>query len=206
MSDIGSNGYSENLTASIEATREAMLDLEDVAKRFGHTVTNAFSRAIVNGKQFDDVVRSLGMHLSQIALKAALKPIETAVTSGLSGVLDKGIGALGSALAGNLFSANAAGNIIAGGAVRPFANGGVIASPTYFPLGRGAGLMGEKGAEAIMPLARGPDGKLGVQAAGGGGTRVNVTINTPDIESFRRSEAQVAASLARVVSRGRRAL
>lgn len=207
MSDTGSGGVpSDNMTASIEATREAMLDLENVAERFGNTVTGVFSRAVVNGRQFDDVIRSLGTRLTQLALQAALKPLESAVTSSLGGVLDKGIGSLTSALSGNLLSASASGNVVAGGAVRPFADGGVIAAPTYFPLGRGTGLMGEKGAEAIMPLARGPDGRLGVQAAGGGGASVNVTINARDAESFRRSEAQVAASLARAVARGRRGM
>ncbi|MGI6245160.1 MAG: phage tail tape measure protein [Pseudochelatococcus sp.] len=207
MSDAGSGPFAGDLTASVEGAREAMLDLENVAQRFGNTVTGVFSRAVVNGKQFDDVIRSLGTRLTQLALQSALKPLETAVTSGLGNLLDKGIGSLGSALSGNLLSASANGNVIAGGTVRPFADGGVIAAPTYFPLGRGTGLMGEKGAEAIMPLARGPDGKLGVQAAGGaGGATVNVTINASDAESFRRSEAQVAAALARAVARGRRGL
>ncbi len=91
--------------------------------------------------------------------------------------------------------------------VQPFAEGGVVASPTYFPLGRGLGLMGERGAEAVMPLARGPDGRLGVR--GGASARpvsVNVTISTPDADSFRRSEAQVSAALARAVARGQRGL
>jgi phage-related minor tail protein len=66
--------------------------------------------------------------------------------------------------------------------------------------------MGEAGAEAIMPLARGPDGRLGVSAGGGAPTLVTVNIATPDAESFKRSEAQVSAALARAVARGRRAL
>jgi hypothetical protein len=59
-----------------------------------------------------------------------------------------------------------------------------------------------------MPLARGPDGKLGVRGGGGAARPVSVTVNiaTPDAESFRRSQAQVAAGLARAVSRGQRAL
>ena len=64
--------------------------------------------------------------------------------------------------------------------------------------------MGEAGPEAIMPLRpRGPDGKLGV-AAGGRAAPVSVTVNiaTPDAHSFRRSEAQVAATLARGRSPG----
>ena len=55
-----------------------------------------------------------------------------------------------------------------------------------------------------MPLTRGADGKLGL--AGQGNSTVHVTINTQDAESFKRSEAQVAAALARAVQRGRRAM
>ncbi len=63
-----------------------------------------------------------------------------------------------------------AGHALRGGA-------GVVAAPTYFPMAGGAGLMGEAGPEAIMPLARGPDGKLGVAAgASPRPVSVNVTI------------------------------
>ncbi|MEY0540715.1 phage tail tape measure protein [Providencia rettgeri] len=64
------------------------------------------------------------------------------------------------------------------GSVTPNANGGVyntpglsaysgqiVSKPTLFPFARGAGLMGEAGPEAILPLRRGIDGKLGVIAA-----------------------------------------
>ncbi len=59
-----------------------------------------------------------------------------------------------------------------------------------------------------MPLARGPDGSLGVSAVDTGGRPVQVTVNiaTADADSFRRSEAQVAAALARAVARGQRGL
>ena len=92
----------------------------------------------------------------------------------------------------------AKGRVLLRGMVMPFAKGGVVGAPTYFALGHGLGLMGEQGAEAVMPLARGPDGRLGVQS-GGGGRPVSVTVNiaTPDVESFRRSEAQVSAAPAR---------
>jgi len=69
--------------------------------------------------------------------------------------------------------ANAKGNAFSNGNVIPFANGGVVNSPTIFPMANGAaGLMGEAGPEAIMPLSRGTNGKLGVEAA-----PVNVVIN-----------------------------
>jgi phage-related minor tail protein len=90
----------------------------------------------------------------------------------------------------------------------PFASGGVVAAPTYFPLGRSLGLMGEAGAEAILPLKRGADGRLGVAAGEGGGTAVNVVFNVTatDAASFRKSEAQVTGMLARAVARGARSL
>ena len=71
-------------------------------------------------------------------------------------------GAVGGAISG-FFNAN--GNAFSHGRVLPFAQGGVVSSPTMFPMaGNRTGIMGEKGAEAIMPLKRAPNGQLGVQA------------------------------------------
>lgn len=69
-------------------------------------------------------------------------------------------------------TASARGNAFSGGHVIPFARGGIVSGPTVFPMARGMGLMGEAGPEAVMPLKRGADGRLGV--SGGG---MNVTIN-----------------------------
>jgi phage-related minor tail protein len=89
----------------------------------------------------------------------------------------------------------------------PFAQGGVIASPIAFPLaGNRTGVAGERGAEAILPLARGPDGRLGVRAEAGGAINVTFNVATPDVEGFRRSETQLAALLARAVAQGQRNL
>ncbi len=62
-----------------------------------------------------------------------------------------------------------------GTGVSAFANGGIVHSPTYFKYGSGStGVMGEAGPEAILPLTRGANGKLGVS---GGGSNVQVIIN-----------------------------
>lgn len=73
-----------------------------------------------------------------------------------------------------IFSAN--GNVFDQSGVTAFAKGGVVGGPTVFPFANGIGLMGEAGPEAIMPLARGADGKLGVVAANGN-SAPKVTIN-----------------------------
>lgn len=58
------------------------------------------------------------------------------------------------------------GGVIQGGRIKPYAQGGVVAGPTMFPMAGGdVGLMGEAGPEAIMPLKRGPGGRLGVEVA-----------------------------------------
>ena len=94
------------------------------------------------------------------------------------------------------------------GGIVPFASGGVISNPMTFPLSGGrVGLAGEAGAEAIMPLRRGPDGRLGIAAHGpGAGPNITINISTPDAESFRRSETQVAAMIARAAQLGQRNL
>lgn len=176
------------ISADTSAFRASLDDLSKRADSFSSAITRAFSDAVVGGKDLDDVLKSLALRFSSIALSAALKPLESGIGNALSSVLSSfGVAAF------------------AKGGVVPFADGGVVATPTYFPTGRGLGLMGEAGAEAVMPLARGPDGRLGV-AGGSAGVTVNVAIQTPDAASFRKSEAQLAATLARAVGRGRRGL
>ena len=68
------------------------------------------------------------------------------------------------------------GGVFAQNGVVPFARGGIVNKPTLFPFAKGIGLMGEAGPEAIMPLKRGPSGRLGVEASGGG-TSVVVNVD-----------------------------
>ncbi|WP_336487293.1 phage tail tape measure protein [Methylobacterium nigriterrae] len=182
------------------AARIKQLDtLDRLAQRFGQSLSSALARNLGAGRQLDSVLGSLATRLSGLAVKAALSPVKQGIASLVNGLLST------PSLGGE--SSFARGGVIASGRVRPFAEGGIVAAPTYFPMRGGAGLMGEAGPEAILPLRRGSDGRLGV-AAGAAGRPVAVTVNiaTPDVAGFRRSEAQVAAALARAVARGQRAL
>lgn len=86
----------------------------------------------------------------------------------------------------------AKGGVFSGGEVTAFANGGVVGGPTFFPMGGKMGLMGEAGPEAIMPLKRGPDGKLGVSMSGGGSGSPITIINNVAPTTERRSAMQIA--------------
>lgn len=178
--------------------RLKLLDsLNAAADRFGGAMTAGLRAATVQGKSLDEVLKSMALRLSGNVIEASLKPLSTLLSSAASGLS----GSLGSALSGLVGSISP----FAKGGIVPFADGGVVASPTYFPLDGGLGLAGEAGAEAILPLARGADGRLGVSAQAGN-VAVTFNVTTPDAESFRQSEAQVTAMLARAVGRGRRGL
>ncbi|MER2604811.1 MAG: phage tail tape measure protein [Siculibacillus sp.] len=182
-----------------ESLAGSLADLNNLSKTFGQSITTAFKGAVVQGKSLDTVLRSIGERLTGRALDAALAPLSGALASGASSLMGSLTKALGFAHGG----------VFAGGRVTPFASGGVVAAPTWFPMRGGAGLMGEAGPEAIVPLSRGADGRLGIAAHGGGGTaatHVTINVTTPDATSFRRSEAQVTSMLARAVGRGRRGL
>lgn len=79
------------------------------------------------------------------------------------------------------FSFNANGGVYQSSDLSRF-SGSVVNRPTFFAFAKGAGVMGEAGPEAILPLRRGADGKLGVVASGGGGMKMfapqyNIEIN-----------------------------
>ena len=173
----------ERINLETEQLRAAMTDLNKLADSFGVKLVSGFADAVIHGRKLSDVLKGLALSLAQTALTQALRP-------------------LGNLLGGLLV--NARGNAFVGGRVTPFAAGGIVNSPTLFPTRGGAGLMGEAGPEAVMPLARGRDGKLGVR--GGGSVNVSVTIVTPDAQSLQRSQSQVAALMARAVARGQRNL
>ena len=113
--------------------------------------------------------RSLGDVLSNVLKMAANLFIQFGVKTAFSAIpgFDKLINPLKSAN-GNVFYKN---NVV------PFARGGIVNKPTLFPMANGAGLMGEAGPEAIMPLRRGPSGRLGVEAANGGAGNVVVNVD-----------------------------
>jgi phage-related minor tail protein len=156
----------------------------------------AFDGLVFDGMKLSDALKGVATTMIDTVYGIAMKPVHNAV----GGFLAEGINSL---LSGVMpFEKGAS---FAQGRVMPFAKGGVVAQPTGFAMRNGRGLMGEAGPEAIMPLARGPDGRLGVQASGGARpVTVVMNIQTPDVAGFQRSQSQIAAQASRMLARGQR--
>ncbi len=174
---------------------ETTRDLGNLERGFAGGLRRAFDGLIFDGKSLSDTLSGVAKSMIDTAYAAAINPVMKQAGS----LLSDGINA---AVSGVMPFAQGA--PFAQGRVMPFAKGDVVSSPTTFGMRGGTGLMGEAGPEAIMPLARGADGRLGVR--GGGGSSVNVTmhVTTPDAQSFQRSQAQIAAQMGRVLGRGQR--
>ena len=144
------------------------------------TLGDTFADFVATGKaDFADMTKSILQDLSRIFAKAALFKGLSLIPGvgsflGLGGGGGGGGGSTGLNLAGIEAYMNAKGNVYAKNKIVPFAYGGIVNKPTLFPMANGAGIMGEAGPEAIMPLRRGSNGKLGIEASGGVG---NVVVN-----------------------------
>ena len=189
--DVRLDPLTLNVHADASQLKRELQSVTELGRSFATTIVGAFKGIGKEGKSLGDTLRGLALQLSNLVLDKALQPIEKGLGNLLSGVFSNGFSALQTL-----------------GLPTPFAKGGVIQSPIGFPLGGGQmGIAGERGAEAILPLARGPDGRLGVAAqGGGGGVSVTFNVSSPDATSFQRSESQVAAMLARAVTLGQRNL
>ncbi|WP_099823886.1 phage tail tape measure protein [Oceaniglobus indicus] len=156
----------------------------------------AFDGLIFDGLKLSDALKDVATSMVDAAYGAAVRP----VAGHFGGLLAEGVESLVNGLLPFKDGAS-----FTQGRVMPFAKGGVVSSPVTFPMRGGTGLMGEAGPEAIMPLSRGADGRLGVRAAGNAAP-INVVMNitTPDVQGFQRSQSQIAARMGRALGQGQR--
>lgn len=162
LNKVQKETFNANFKQKLQDAYKSATDLGSAFGTVAVDAINGLSNKIVEfaetGKAaFADLAREILRSLAQIAIKAAIFQFAKAVVPGLF----------------------AADGMVATNGIRPFAAGGIVTSPTMFAFANGGvpgvGLMGEAGPEAIIPLKRGADGKLGV--AGGGGTSVVVNVD-----------------------------
>ena len=174
---------------------ETTRDLGKLERGFSGGLRRAFDGLVFDGLKLSDALGVVAKAMVDTAYNAAVQP----VMNHFGGLMAAGVNAV---VSGAMPYADGA--PFSQGRVMPFAKGGIVSSPTTFPMRGGTGLMGEAGAEAIMPLTRGPDGALGVRTQGGGGVNVTMNIQTPDVQGFARSQGQIATQMARVIGRSQR--
>ena len=135
--------FQDAFTKGLEDMMNVGPKLAGVAVGAIGTMTDGLIELITTGKtDFKAMAASILQDIAKIMLQAAI-----------AGAVKKMFGF-------------ADGGVIQGGRLKPYAKGGVVGGPTVFPMAGGdVGLMGEAGPEAIMPLKRGPGGRLGVEVA-----------------------------------------
>ena len=171
------------------------LDADRLQSGFSGGLRRALEGVALDGLRLSDALGIVAQSIVDTTFAAAIKPATDQAGAALAAGMSNLVTGLFPFADGGTFSQ---------GRVMPFARGGVVSGPTTFPMRGGVGLMGEAGPEAIMPLARGADGRLGVRAAGGGAAQITMNISTPDVAGFERSRGQIAARLSRALAQGNR--
>lgn len=196
----GSAGMVAAFDGELARMRESLVftgrEVNTLSSGIGGGLRRAFDGLVFDGVKLSDALRGVARTMADTVYGVAMKPVQNA----LGGAIAQGL----NGLLGGLMPFEK-GGAFAQGRVMPFAKGGVVAQATAFPMRGATGLMGEAGPEAIMPLARGADGRLGVQAAGSARpVTVVMNITTPDVQGFQRSQTQIAAQAQRMLARGQR--
>lgn len=165
----------ERYELSRKKIEQGLNKTKSISEELGVTFKSAFEDAVVGGEGFGDVLKGLEQDIIRLAarktiLDPLLKAFDTLLTSTSS---SSGGGNFITDFIGGIFKKNANGGVYDSPSLSAY-SGGVYTSPKMFAFSNG-GIFAEAGPEAIMPLSRGADGKLGVKANGGSG--VNVTVN-----------------------------
>ena len=147
-----------------------------VGDSFQSAFEGLISGSMSASQAFSSFAQSVLSDMQKIIASEIRSQIIGAVFKGLGTVFGAAIGGMGAGVSGNgtnvssasnfvgpmkpsVFSAN--GNVFSGAGISAH-SGTIVSSPTVFPFAKGTGLMGEAGPEAILPLQRNSQGKLGV--------------------------------------------
>ena len=166
---------------------------EDLANTISSSMETAMMSMVSGTKSVKDAFREMALDIVKHLYKVlVVQQMIQSIGGMIPGPIGKAMSTYGQA-DGGAWSG--------GSQIQAYANGGVVNSPTLFGMsGSKTGLMGEAGPEAIMPLKRGSNGKLGVQMEGGGNqsTVVNQTFNfsANGDESVKRIISESAPAIA----------
>lgn len=163
--------------------------LEEFAKSGARNIQSAFADFLFD--PFKDGMNGMLQSFGNVIKRMIAEAVAADLTRRIFGDLSQGgLGTGWLASFANLF-ANADGGVYSSPSLSQY-SGQVVSKPTFFAFARGAGVMGEAGAEAILPLKRNASGQLGVQASGSGHT-FHFTLNGITSEADgRRAAGQIS--------------
>jgi lambda family phage tail tape measure protein len=173
--------------------------MEKAFGQFGTSAIDGFidslAAAETNWKEF---AKNTLRDLAKMVLRAAILNALMASFGGNAGSPVGVIQSIVQAMSGISPVPSAKGNVFQSGSVVPFAKGGVVSAPSLFPMTGGrTGLMGEAGAEAIMPLSRNSQGQLGVA-----GPQITINNNAgADVSIVRSDEEMIEIAVNRATKR-----
>lgn len=151
-----------------EALEEATEEMSQFAVQAAHNIQDAFAEFFFDpfDKGLQGMVESFAIAMQRMAANMMAQELTQWIFP-------------------SLIKKEAHGDAFSGGNIIPMARGGVVSAPTLFPMAHGMGLMGERGAEAVMPLGRTSSGDLGVKTTGkSGGIQIINVSDSSDIENF----------------------
>lgn len=181
-----------------DSLKQTGIDTQNMAKSISSSLSSGIINAVRNGgnafESFSNIaVTALQKVLDKILEMSVINPILNSITGSIGGggIFGTILGGIGSLFGFKNGAAFKNGNVI------PFARGGVVNKPTVFPMKNGAGLMGEAGAEAIMPLTR-KNGKLGVEASNTGAVVNIYNYSGANVETQKRDDGSLDVFIKRV--------
>ncbi|HBB9854632.1 TPA: phage tail tape measure protein [Escherichia coli] len=153
------SGASQGFNNWLDDTKDISEQIKSTTTQMFDGMTDALGDFVTTGKaNFRSFATSVISDLSRIALKASITGIFDSISNSSSGGI---LGTIGSAI--SKFIPNAKGGVYESPSLSTYSNG-IYDSPQFFAFAKGAGVFGEAGPEAIMPLTRTSDGSLGVRA------------------------------------------
>ncbi|MBE2260636.1 MAG: phage tail tape measure protein, partial [Rhodobacteraceae bacterium] len=187
-----------------EKAKETSDVMDEFARSAATNIQSAFADFLFD--PFKDGMSGMLKSFGETIKRMIAEAVAADLSKRLFGDLAKG--GVGDGLLGGAFKLlggllpNADGGVYRSPSLSRF-SGQIVTSPRIFAFAAGAGVMGEAGPEAILPLSRGSDGKLGVR--GGGSTSVTVNIHgVTNAAELRRAGGQVGREVLAAISRAQR--
>lgn len=192
-SKVWTDGVKRALESYEREATDAAKNAETVTTNFLQNAEDAFVEFANTGKfEWKDLLNSMIEDINRALIRQN-------ITGPLAGALNSVISGFDF---GSLFSSAAAtgGVYDRGFAVKAYARGGIVNKPTIFPMANGAGLMGEAGPEAILPLRRLPGGNLGVESSGSGNASYMVNVDARGSADPNATAVQVEQAVDRALN------